>query len=112
MGLLGGIVGVLIVVGAWMLMRKPETPPPPAPVPVTETAHTEDDHDHNVGGPRISVDELKQLHQAGNVTVIDVRDANAYMGGHIPGALHIPLAFVQGEISYLPRGKKIVTYCT
>jgi hydroxyacylglutathione hydrolase len=65
-----------------------------------------------VEGPRISVEEVRQLHERGEVTLIDVRDANAYMAGHIPGALHIPLAFVQGEVSYLPRGKKIVTYCT
>jgi len=39
-------------------------------------------------------------------------DAADYTAAHIPGAMHIPLSFIQGELLYLPRGKPIVTYCT
>jgi hydroxyacylglutathione hydrolase len=46
------------------------------------------------------------------VTIIDVRDADSYRDRHIPGAMHIPLAYIQGEIPYLPKDKPIVAYCT
>jgi rhodanese-related sulfurtransferase len=55
---------------------------------------------------------LKQRIDRGEVTVIDVRDAESYTKGHIPGSLHIPLARVEGEIPYLPKAKPIVFYCT
>jgi rhodanese-related sulfurtransferase len=44
--------------------------------------------------------------------VIDVRDVDAYLAGHIEGALQIPLSYIAGEVPYLRRGKPIVTYCT
>ena len=46
------------------------------------------------------------------MTVIDVRDAQSYVNAHIPGSLHIPMARIDGEVPYLPKGKPIVTYCT
>jgi predicted sulfurtransferase len=48
----------------------------------------------------------------GEVIVIDVRDADAYIAGHIEGALHIPLSYIAGEVPYLRKGKPIVAYCT
>jgi len=62
--------------------------------------------------PRISVADLHDRLAKNEVTLIDVRDADAYLEAHIPGAMHIPLARIDGEISYLPKGKQIVTYCT
>jgi hydroxyacylglutathione hydrolase len=61
---------------------------------------------------RIDVGELTPLVARGEVTIIDVRDADAYLAGHIPGSLQIPLSRIEGEIPYLPKGKRIVTYCT
>jgi len=62
--------------------------------------------------PRMSVADLRDRLAKNEVTLIDVRDADAYLEAHIPGAMHIPLARIDGEISYLPKGKPIVTYCT
>lgn len=64
------------------------------------------------GFRRISVDELKPLFDRGDVTIIDVRPADAYAQSHIPGALQIPLARIDGEAQYLPKDKLIVAYCT
>jgi len=61
---------------------------------------------------RIEAQELQTLLSRGEVTVIDVRDADSYIAAHIAGALHIPLARIESEIPYLPRDKPIVTYCT
>ena len=62
--------------------------------------------------PRVSVAELNTMVKSGAVTVIDVRAADNYIAAHVPGSLHIPLSFIEQEAPYLPRGKKIVTYCT
>jgi rhodanese-related sulfurtransferase len=64
------------------------------------------------GAPRIDQAELKAFVDANNVTLLDVRDADSYLASHIPGALQIPLARVEGEVPYLPRAKPIVAYCT
>lgn len=64
------------------------------------------------GFRRITVEELKPLYDRGEVTLIDVRDVDSFLRAHIPGALQIPLARVDGETPYLPKGKMIVTYCT
>ena len=60
--------------------------------------------------PRIPTSELEQ--KLGAVTVIDVRDADSYIAGHVAGAMHIPLQYLAGEVPYLPKDKPIVTYCT
>jgi hypothetical protein len=62
--------------------------------------------------PRIPLDVAKEWIETGRVRVLDVRSADDYLNGHIPGALHIPLSRVAGEVSYLPRDKPILTYCT
>ncbi len=62
--------------------------------------------------PRIEVGDLLQKLEGKQVTLIDVRDADSYRARHIPGAMHIPLSFIAGEVPYLPKDKPIVTYCT
>lgn len=59
---------------------------------------------------RITPADLQK--RLGSVTLIDVRHADNYSYAHIPGALHIPLSFVEQEAPYLPKGRPIVTYCT
>ncbi len=61
---------------------------------------------------RVSPAELSRLAGRGEVLILDVRDAEAYLAAHIPGALHIPLSYIESEIPYLRRGKRIITYCT
>ncbi|HEY0140424.1 MAG TPA: rhodanese-like domain-containing protein [Thermoanaerobaculia bacterium] len=61
---------------------------------------------------RISAEDLREKVGRGEVTVIDVRDAASYATGHIPGAIHMQMASVEGQLSYIPRDKPIVTYCT
>ena len=47
--------------------------------------------------------------RAGEVTVVDVREAHEYASGHIPGAVNLPLSrFDPGK---LPQGKPVVLVC-
>jgi rhodanese-related sulfurtransferase len=49
--------------------------------------------------------------RAGDVTVLDVRPAEEYRAGHIPGALSVPLKELERRLSDLPRDRDIVAYC-
>lgn len=62
--------------------------------------------------PRISAADLHQRLEKNEVTLIDVRLKEGWDAGHIRGAMHIPLASVESYLSYIPRNKPIVTYCT
>ena len=60
--------------------------------------------------PFRSAELLRRLYDPGTV-VIDVRPAEEYAAGHIPGALSIPLGELGGRIAELPRTSEIVAYC-
>ena len=112
------IIGGLLVVALlgfafWRMTKKNE-----APAPVTQTAPAvqqpiaADEEAAKALVTRISVADLQTRLANNQVTLIDVRDADSYLQSHIPGAMHIPLARIDGEIPYLPKDKPIVTYCT
>ncbi len=64
--------------------------------------------------PRVSQEEFKKLQAAGSILVVDVRDADSYKAGHIPGAISIPLDQVttpEHLKELKAAGKPIVTYC-
>lgn len=54
---------------------------------------------------------LLELVRKGEVTVLDVRPAEEYNAGHIPGAISIPLKELQLRLSGLPHDQEIVAYC-
>ena len=87
---------------------RPEAATPPAAPPQQQAFEPAPGAEATV--PRITPADLQK--QLGSVTLIDVRQAENYMDAHIPGAMHIPLSFIEQEAVYLPRDKPIVTYCT
>jgi rhodanese-related sulfurtransferase/DNA-binding transcriptional ArsR family regulator len=56
-------------------------------------------------------EELLQRVRQGEVIVLDVRPAEEYDAGHIPGALSVPLADLKTRLSALPKSRQIVAYC-
>jgi rhodanese-related sulfurtransferase len=54
---------------------------------------------------------LLELVRKGAVTVLDVRPAEEYRAGHIPGALSIPLKDLKLHLAELPHDQDIVAYC-
>src|SRR5512144_3107015 len=61
---------------------------------------------------RISMSDFKALLARGNVLVLDVRDAEAYKNGHIPGARSLPLADISAHAQELRSERRpIVAYC-
>lgn len=59
----------------------------------------------------IDRDELWRRAEAGEITVVDVRPAAEYAGGHLPGAISIPLETLAERLDELPGDAEIVAYC-
>jgi len=55
--------------------------------------------------------ELLERAQLGLVTVLDVRPAEEYAAGHLPGAINIAADTLAGHLRKLPKGKEVVAYC-
>jgi rhodanese-related sulfurtransferase len=49
--------------------------------------------------------------RTGEVVVLDVRPAEEYRAGHVPGALSIPIRELKRRLSELPKSQEIVAYC-
>jgi rhodanese-related sulfurtransferase/DNA-binding transcriptional ArsR family regulator len=47
----------------------------------------------------------------GLVTVLDVRPAEEFAAGHLPGALNVPVERLQAYLSKLPKRKEVIAYC-
>ena len=54
---------------------------------------------------------LKERLEAGLVTVLDVRPADEFAAGHVPGAVNIPLADIEAHVAGLDPNREIVAYC-
>ena len=59
----------------------------------------------------VSRKELARRIKDGLVTVLDVRPADEYALGHLPGAINIPLKALTRHLKKLDRITEIVAYC-
>ena len=59
----------------------------------------------------VTLKELRQLMRAGDVTVLDVRPAEEFKAGHIPGALSIPVSALKRRLRELPKNREVIAYC-
>ena len=81
--------------------------PPAAPLQVYAKYDNED------AVPRIKVEEAKKEYDAGNVVFVDSRPEATFKQEHLPGAVSIPLGpDAAAKFESLPKGKKIIVYCT
>jgi rhodanese-related sulfurtransferase len=65
--------------------------------------------------PRLSMADFKTMFAAGNVLVIDVRDAGSFKAGHIPGAVNVwadEFAKHVAELKAKASGRAVVLYCS
>jgi len=49
--------------------------------------------------------------KSGLVTVLDVRPAEEFAAGHLPGAINVPVEKLEAYLSKLPRRREVVAYC-
>jgi rhodanese-related sulfurtransferase len=55
--------------------------------------------------------ELLERAKKGLVTVLDVRPAEEFSAGHLPGAINIPIQDLRKRLKELPKSKEVVAYC-
>ena len=59
----------------------------------------------------ISREMLLERLQSGSVTLLDVRPADEFVQGHLPGAINVPLAELDAALARLPREHAVIAYC-
>jgi rhodanese-related sulfurtransferase/DNA-binding transcriptional ArsR family regulator len=59
----------------------------------------------------VPAEELLRRARDGLVTVLDVRPAEEFAQGHLPGAINLPLDQLEASLAELPADRLIVAYC-
>ncbi len=59
----------------------------------------------------VTLKDLRRLLRDGDVTVVDVRPADEYQAGHIPGAVSMPVPELRRGLGELPRDREVIAYC-
>ena len=59
----------------------------------------------------VAAAELARRIELADVIVLDVRPADEYRAGHIPGAVSVPPDEMEARLRNLPTGSEVVAYC-
>ncbi|QBG58562.1 ArsR family transcriptional regulator [Bacillus amyloliquefaciens] len=65
----------------------------------------------NLGMEGVTLSELKERMEKGEVLLLDVRPTEEYEKSHIPGAVSIPIEELENKLSSLPPNCEVVAYC-
>lgn len=60
--------------------------------------------------PEVDVEQLATALEDG-ATLVDVREANEYVGGHVPGAVLIPMGQLPSRVVELDTGAPVYVIC-
>lgn len=60
--------------------------------------------------PETDLSDLARAHTDGT-TVVDVREPDEYAGGHVPGAVNIPLSQVPARTAEVPSEGRVYVVC-
>ena len=60
--------------------------------------------------PEVDIATFAAAHADG-AAVIDVREPHEYAGGHVPGALLVPVSELRSRLSDVPRGRPVYVIC-
>jgi rhodanese-related sulfurtransferase len=59
----------------------------------------------------VAPEKVAELHEAGEIELIDIREPYERDAGHVPGSRHIELAKLSQEAGSIDRDKPVVLYC-
>jgi hypothetical protein len=110
----------LFMVAAVLVASCNDAAKPPVAVKSTPTPSTAtppvnlDSHGHAEGSdaPRISLAEAKKDFDAGTAVFIDTHAPEQYAQQHIPGSINVPANNMEPHLNKIPKGKKIIAYCS
>jgi rhodanese-related sulfurtransferase len=60
--------------------------------------------------PEVSVDDAHRRLGEGAL-VVDVRDTDYWLAGHVPGALHVPVSRLTDQVKGLDRDRTVLVVC-
>ncbi|MDZ7706640.1 MAG: metalloregulator ArsR/SmtB family transcription factor [Trueperaceae bacterium] len=66
---------------------------------------------HAGSGEPVTTAELRERLSAGDTILLDVRPADEYGAGHLPGAWSIPIGELEARLEELPPDVDVVAYC-
>ena len=66
-------------------------------------------YENDAAVPRISVADAKKEVDAGKAVIVDSRAESAYKAEHIAGSINVT---DESKFDTLPKGKKIIVYCS
>ena len=94
-------------------VRVANTPSTPSPAAVNPAAGNVDSHGHAEDtAPRISLADAKKDFDAGTAVFLDTHAPDQYAQRHIKGAINVPANNLDPYINKIPKGKKIIAYCS
>lgn len=105
---------LIVCVGLLVLACNPAHPvsveraATPTPVP---RANVDPDHPM-VEAPRISLADAKKDYDAKSAVFIDTHAKAQYDSEHITGAINIPANELNTYFDKIPKGKKLIVYCS
>ena len=60
--------------------------------------------------PAVDVTQAQAMLDDG-ATLLDVRRADEWRAGHVPGAVHIPLDALRARVSEIPSDRRLIAVC-
>ena len=63
------------------------------------------------GTPEVSAEDAFARSTSGEAVIVDVRESDEWEAGHIPGALHIPLAELEARWPELRASDSVIAVC-
>ncbi|HEX6126449.1 MAG TPA: rhodanese-like domain-containing protein [Pyrinomonadaceae bacterium] len=84
--------------------------PQPANPPAATQSHDHGDDGHD--SPRIALADAKKDFDAKTAVFIDTHAPEQFAQRHIPGAINVPANNIEPYLNKIPKGKKIIAYCS
>lgn len=87
-----------------------DTARPPVRVENTTAANAGEQQQDDA--PRITLADAKKDFDEGSAVIIDVRSEEAYKQEHVKGAINLAKGILDEQLNKIPKGKKIIAYCS
>lgn len=101
-----------IVSGVFLAAACSDAAKPPVLVNSSSPAANQAIDTHEDDAPRITPEEAKRDFDNGTAVFIDTHSKDQFDASHIPGAINIPTNLVKFNLDKIPKGKKIIAYCS